>query len=389
MGLPTVEQTTHVRGGEEDGARRARVLLAVHSAKTGGAERMALLEAAYLCNQFEILLSVPEGRLRSSFASYGELVPAAATLPIWSDSAWLWARAVARTLLDALAMARRIRLLEIDLVLTNSAVCLAAVLGSKLARVPVVVHARDVPKSRFAPFLFAVHGALADTVIVVTDGLVPYYRRGRRSRVVRIAEGVTIPVSPPIRQPMGSRMPLRLCLIGGVDPLKGQDIAVRALARLRGLDIEATLELVGREVDLRFADSVRAEARRLGVAENVELVGEVGDTGPYLDAADILIAPSRDEWTPLVLMEALARGVPVVAANVGGVEDIVEDGVSGMLVPPEDPYALAAAVASLVSDPEAAARMGRRGRARMTAAFAAERSLNGLGDQLVEVLANG
>lgn len=349
---------------------------------------MALLEADYLRHRFEILLSVPAGPLRSSFASYGELVPPAATLPIWSDSGWRWIRGLARTFLDALRMARHIRRLGVELVLTNSTVCLAPVLGSKLARVPVIVHARDVPKSRFAPLLFGLYGALADTVIVVTDGLVPYFRRGRRARIVQLAEGITIPSSPPIRQPIGFRAPLRLCLIGGVDPLKGQDIAVSALARLGELNIEATLELVGREVDREFADAVRAEAQRLGVAEKVEFVGEVSDTGTHLDAADILIAPSRDEWTPLVIMEALARGLPVVATNVGGVKDIVEDGISGVLVAPEDPSAVAAAIVDLAAHPDTAAQMGRRGRARVSAAFAAERSLEGLNAQLVELLAN-
>jgi glycosyltransferase involved in cell wall biosynthesis len=360
---------------EPAAAERGRILLAVHSAKAGGAERMALLEAGHLEDRFELLLSVPAGPLRARFATHGELVGPAETLPLWGGSARRWAAGSARTLVDAVRMAVLIRRRGIELVLTNSAVCLAPVLAARLAGVPAVVHARDVPKSRLAPLIFALHGALADTVIVIADGLTPYFRRGRRARIVRIADGIVAPAPPPSDAPRVFRSPLRLCLVGGIDPRKGQDIAVAALARLRERGVEATLELVGREVDARFAATVRDDARRLGVAESVAFAGEAADAGPHLDRADVVIAPSRGEWTPLVLMEALARGLPVVAARVGGVADVVADRESGLLVAPEDPAALAAAIVELVAHPSAAAAMARRGRDHIDANFRVERTL--------------
>jgi hypothetical protein len=405
-----------------DAAGRNRILLVVHSAKTGGAERMALLEAKYLEHRFELLLSVPDGPLRARFAAHGELVDPAATLPLWGDSAWRWATSSVRTLFDAIRMATLIRRRGIELVLTNSSVCLAPVLAARLARVPVVVHARDVPKSRLAPLVFVLHGALAHTVVVITEGLAPFFRRGRRARIVKIADGIVAPVSVPApasasasapapasvpasasasatapvpaSAPTAARAsssgrasrtfhsPLRLCLIGGLDPRKGQDIAVAALARLRDRGVEATLELVGREVDPEFAATLGDAAQCLGVAESVVFVGEVSDAGPYLERADIAIAPSRGEWTPLVLMEALARGLPVVAARVGGVQEIVSDGESGLLVAPEDPAALAAAILELLAHPEAAAEMARRGRAHVDANFRVERTLERLQAEL-------
>lgn len=367
-------------------AGRQRILLVVHSAKAGGSERMALLEAQHLEEQFELLLSVPTGPLQTSFAAHGELVEAAATLPLWGASAWRWGRSSLRTLFDAVRVATLIRRRGIDVVLTNSSVCFAPVLAAKLAHVPVVVHARDVPKSRLAPLVFALHGALADTVIVITGGLAPYFRRGRRARIAQIADGIVVSGQLPRRSPANFHSPLRLCLIGGIDPRKGQDIAVEALAQLRQRGIRATLTLVGRELDERFAKVVRDSAQRLNVASDVEFVGEVDDAGPYLDRTDIVIAPSRGEWTPLVLMEALARGVPVVATRVGGVEDVVSDRQFGLLVGPEDPTAIASAVAELAADPTAATDMARRGQRHVDAHFRIERTLEELQAELDRLL---
>src|SRR6185312_5382529 len=171
---------------------RRRILIAVHSAKLGGAERMALLEAEYLKARFELLLSVPQGPLRSHFAEQGELVAWTETLPLWGASTVRWLRSCLSTLRDAISMAMLIRRRRVELVLTNSSVCLAPVLAARLARVPVVVHARDVPKSRFAPFVMATHGKLASTVIVITDGLVRYFRAGSRTRIARIPDGIVV-----------------------------------------------------------------------------------------------------------------------------------------------------------------------------------------------------
>jgi glycosyltransferase involved in cell wall biosynthesis len=394
-----------------DPIERNRILLVVHSAKTGGAERMALLEAEYLEDRFELLISVPDGPLRSRFAAHGELVDSAATLPLWGESLWRWLASSARTALDAIRMAVLIRRRGVELVLTNSSVCLAPVIAACLARVPVVVHARDVPKSRLAPLVFALHGALASTVVVITDGLAPYFRRGRRTRIATIADGIVMPSppsssplpAPPMLAPSSSSLPappmpapssspehpgrtfhapLRLCLIGGVDPRKGQDIAVAVLAQLRDRGVAATLEFVGREVDREFAASVRDAARRLGVEESVAFAGEVADAGPHLERSDIVIAPSRGEWTPLALMEALARGLPVVAAQVGGVREIVSDRESGLLVAPEDPAAMTAAILELLAQPAAAAEMARRGRDHVDANFRVERTLERLQAEL-------
>jgi glycosyltransferase involved in cell wall biosynthesis len=384
--LSGVEHVSDAQGGPSPSTRRC-VLLTVHSALPGGAELLALQEAEHLKERYELLLSVPDGPLRASFARHGELVGGLATLPLWGASPVVWSKRLVRTLIDAVRTSRLIRRRSIELVLTNSSVSLAPVLAARLAGVPVLVHARDVPKSRLARLVFALHGALATCVIVITGELEPYFRRANRARVVRIADGIAIPPRPMSRPQGALSNPLRLCLVGGLDPRKGQDIAVQALAHLRELGVAASLELVGREIDVSFTQRVREEARSLGVADSVTFAGELSDARPNLARADIVIAPSRSEWTPLVLMEALAEGTPVIASRVGGVSDIVEDGRSGLLVDPEDPRQLAESIVRLACDPSAAALMARCGQEYVERTFSIERTLDGLGAEIELMLA--
>jgi glycosyltransferase involved in cell wall biosynthesis len=347
-------------------AERQRILLSVHSATAGGAELMALAEAAHLQRAFDLVISIPDGPLRRSFAAHGELIDGTASMPLWGDSAKRWLGRSAHTVRQAKELARLIRRRNVDLVLTNSAVSLAPVMASRIASVPVIVHARDVPGSKLAPFLFGLHGVLAQTVIIISDELKPYFSVRRSTRVVKIADGVDLPRFDDEGQ-LGRRLaplgrPVRLCLIGGVTRRKGQDLAVRALSALRDAGVEAVLEFVGREIEPAFAASVRELARINGVAAQIRFLGELDGVAEHLRDIDIVLVPSRGEWTPLVIMEALAHQKPVVAADVGSIASIIRDGETGVLVPPNDPHRLATAIARLRADPEAAALMGYRGR---------------------------
>ena len=352
---------------------------------------MALAEAEYLRRSYDLLISVPDGPLRPRFAVHGKLTDSTASMPLWGDSPWCWVGRCVRTVPQAIRLARLIRRNEVDLVLTNSSVSLAPVLAGRLARVPVLIHVRDVPGSRLAPLVFKLEAALAQTVIVITDGLIRYFRALHGARVVRIPDGIELTgadlgtdgLVPPTTK-LGD--PLRLCVVGGVHPRKGQDIAVEALATLRGNGIAAVLDLVGREVDPVFSADLRDRTEQLNVADYVSFVGELSDVRPHLRQIDIVLAPSRDEWTPLALMEAMALEKPVVAAKVGGVPDVIADRETGLLVPPEDPHSLARAISEVVADPTAAAHMASRARRSVNASFAISKTLAALESEIRRVV---
>lgn len=113
-------------------------------------------------------------------------------------------------------------------------------------------------------------------------------------------------------------------------------------------------------------------ARELGLAGRVRFLGFRGDIPALLAACDLFVLPSRFEGLPLAVLEAMAAGRPVVATRIGGMDEAVVDGHTGVLVPPGDPAALASAIRALADDPARARRLGEAGRRRVRREFSAD-----------------
>ena len=151
-------------------------------------------------------------------------------------------------------------------------------------------------------------------------------------------------------------------------------LALPAALRVRtGLVFAGATESQYHEVDPLLAQSIRAQATRLGIADRIRLLGQVADVEQVYQAADVLAMPSTREAFGMVLVEAMAAGLPVVATRIDRVTDtIVEDGVTGLLVPPLDVTALTAALEQLLSAPVPAAAMGARARQAVGARYGLE-----------------
>jgi len=116
----------------------------------------------------------------------------------------------------------------------------------------------------------------------------------------------------------------------------------------------------------------------LGLADRVRFLGWRPDVADVLQAADVVTLPSRAEGLPLAVLEAMACARPVVATPVGGVPDAVVDEVTGLLIPPDDPHRLAAAILRLLRDRDTAGRMGAAGRRRVEESFSLEGFASGV-----------
>ena len=163
--------------------------------------------------------------------------------------------------------------------------------------------------------------------------------------------------------PDGARV---LLAVSRLEPQKGLDVAIRALARVRARHPEAVL------VDLGLGsqrDELLALAEAEGVADAVFLAGSVGDVADWLHRAEVFVHPARWEGFGLALLEAMLAGLPVVASAVSSIPEIVDNGSTGALVPPDDAPLLADAIVSLLDDPDRARRYGEAGRTRARAAF--------------------
>jgi glycosyltransferase involved in cell wall biosynthesis len=184
--------------------------------------------------------------------------------------------------------------------------------------------------------------------------------------------------------------PVRLLGVARLVPKKGVEVLLAALAALPP-DLHWRYEHVGGGPLL---DSLAAVAARLGLTERITWRGALAQdrvVDAYC-AADLFvlasrIAPDGDrDGLPNVLLEAGALALPVVASRIGAVPELIEDGVNGRLVPPDDPPALAVALAALVRDPAMRLRFGRAGRSRVLRQFAMEPGLDRLAARLGGVL---
>jgi glycosyltransferase involved in cell wall biosynthesis len=181
----------------------------------------------------------------------------------------------------------------------------------------------------------------------------------------------------PLRDELGiSRDRPVVALIGRLDPVKGQREFLLAAERVARVNREVLFLLVGiippRSRWAPFADyygEVQALMRRPDLRSRVLVVGWRTDLPNVMAAPDIVVQPSLRETFGRVLIEAMAARKPVVVTRIGGMPEIVVDGETGLIVPPSNPDALAAAILTLLRDPERRRAMGRAGRSRVEASF--------------------
>jgi glycosyltransferase involved in cell wall biosynthesis len=187
------------------------------------------------------------------------------------------------------------------------------------------------------------------------------------SRSIVIANGVRLPHHVEAHPPSGPA----LC-IANLIAYKGHDVLLDAFARAVEDVPHAMLWLAGTGPELT---ALPGRAAALGIGDRVEFLGSVGNVGPLLEACAFTVLASRSEGMPNVVLESLASGRPVIASAVGGVPELLQGG-GGILVPPDDAEAFAAAMIELWSDPVRAAAVGEVGRREVASRFSLERMVD-------------
>ena len=251
---------------------------------------------------------------------------------------------------------------------------------ARAAGVPAVVQTQHYPwlmgsRKHLVPFFHAVEPV--DHLITVSEAQRETYLRigVEPQRMTTVANGIRA------RGPGPGRQAAREAL--GLDP---EQLVVMTVGRLNVMKghvhlLDAVPGLLGRFPDLavvvagrgHLQEQLQAQADALGVSGAVRLLGQRRDARMLLDAADVFVLPSKHEGMPLVLLEAMDAGLPVVATRVIGSAEVVVEGETGLLVRPKDPTALEHALAQLLADPALRARFGTAGRQRFEACFTAGR----------------
>jgi glycosyltransferase involved in cell wall biosynthesis len=377
-----------------------RVLYTNHTAEISGAERSLLSLLASLPATVAARVATPRGQLYDAVEDLGlpatRITGTAGSLrlhPLHTP------KALAEMGVASSQVRRAARGHDADLVHANS-IRAGVILGlARFGRMPTVVHIRDcLPPGPATTATMRLIAATATTVVANSRYTGESMQAAAPGASVEVVHNpVDLAVWDPARidrQDARARLGmaggrLLLGVVAQLTPWKGQDTAIEALRLLRDQGIDAHLLLIGsskfvaratRFDNQAYVARLHALVADAGLEDRVSWLGERRDVPELVRALDILLLPSWEEPFGRALIEAMALGVPVIATNVGGPPEIVENGREGQLVPPREPPAWSRAIRRLAEDPELASRMGRAGRLRVEQAFTVERHVTAMLD---------
>jgi len=329
----------------------------------GGEESLLALAARLDRHRIRPVASVPaEGDVAERLRALGVPVTVLPLPPVrpWRAAGMAWTLSRLRVLLAG----ERVALVHAQ----GGRGALYAALAARGRRTPVVWHARTADADRWLDPILA---RLAHTIIANSGATACRFRAWPAARVIVVPNGVDLGrftpgvADPEVRRALG--LPAAGPVVGYFGRLehgKGPDVLLAAGERLQLKVPGVTLLVVGE-------GPLRAPLARRAAAAGVHAVfaGQRSDVPALLRLCDIVAVPSRQEAFGRILIEAMASRVPVVASAVGGVPEVCADGFTGLLVPPEDPDALAAALAVTLADTAAAAIRVQRAATDVSARF--------------------
>jgi len=377
-----------------------KVLYANHTAEVSGAERSLLDLLAALPSTVAPRVASPPGRLAAAVEDLG--IPTT-TITATTGSLRLHPlhtpRALAELSAAAWQLRRAARRHRSELLHANS-IRAGIVLGLARPSAASIVHIRDcLPVGALTTATMRLIAATATTVVANSEYTARSVRAaapGARLEVVH--NPVDLERWDPARIDrararaglgMAGERAMLIGVVAQLSPWKGQDTAIEALKLLREQGIDAHLLLIGSAKFVARATRFDNEAyvaglRRLvadaGLQDYVTWMGEREDVPELVRALDVLLLPSWEEPFGRALIEAMAMNVPVVATNVGGPPEIIEDGREGYLVEPREPGAWARAIRRLAEEPGRGREMGRAGRRRVQEAFSVEHHVSSMLD---------
>jgi glycosyltransferase involved in cell wall biosynthesis len=359
-----------------------------HRGWGGQPARILMMSRLMAQRGHRVTLAAPRGSMLAARA-------AEAGLPVFDTPAFKKPKFLIDAARDVAAMARHLRAQRYDLIDAHGSQDLwTCVVARRLAgrTAPLVFTRHNTKRVRDHVFNRWLYGREVDHLIAVSRSVLERYESFFRRGVLAPGRVSVVPSAyrPDRFHPgvSGARVRAELGLapdvplVGVVGRLvedKGQEVLLRAVPVILKTSPEARFLLVGtgsREPHLRHL------AASLGVERAVSFLGFRDDVPEITAALNLSVLPSIDcDASSAVLKEALACGVPVVATSIGGAAEIVDDGETGLIVPPRDPDRLAAAILALLDDPERARAMGRRGSRTVAERFTPER----LADETLEV----
>ena len=260
-----------------------------------------------------------------------------------------------------LAALRRITK-QSELVIANTIAAWQAVQAAHLEKVPVIWYLHEtLVGRRLIEQISEIRQSLrlADMLVVPTRSTACVYEMWTNRPLEVVPYGIATPsVTPPVR----NDGLISFVSLGTFERRKGQDVLVEAIGKLRPeIRARGTFKMAGRNCEEVFHESV---SRKAADYREIEVLGskEHDEALALLAAADVLICPSRDETMPIVILEAMSLGKAVISTDVGGIREWLRNDLNGLMVPPENPLALKAAIERCLCQRDLVQRLGTAAR---------------------------
>ncbi len=284
---------------------------------------------------------------------------------------------------DILRLAALLRSQKADVLHCNGIITLVGPPAGRLAGAKVLWHMNDTTMSRsFYALALTTHSRMVDQLIFASGAVSSYAGLGPCSPDDVMYPPVEMRRFASIEPERGPKETLeRLDLdpdiptvvnVSNVNGFKGQPDLIEAVALCRKRGVELQVILVGKTIDLEEKSKLNELVKEGGIEESVRFIGYSESVEEYLAAASIFAFPSWMEAMPIALLEGMASSLPCVSTPVGGVEEILEHGKNGLLVPIRSPLALSRALEKLAEDRDLRRSLGERARRSVREIFSTE-----------------
>lgn len=370
-----------------------RTLAILHLADTSGPSKTLRPGLERLAGRGELEVVVPgEGRAGGAYADIATVTTFGYQPLTFAHEPVELARTAHAFRCDVARFRGHLRHRRPDLMVIATGTLPAALVAARLEGIPAIVEVDEIFDKGFlrgrgravaARAIIALTVRLADAIVCCSEAVARQFD-GAATPVTTIYPGIGQEHAGGDGDALRERHALPpgrplIAVVGNISAGRGQDIVIRALPAIRDRLPGANCLLVGlphpRPVDREFESGLATLAADLGVSDGIAFPGFVEQVADVYAAADVLVNPARfNEPFGRMALEALLAGCPVVATTVGAIPEVLRTGRDALLVPPDDPDALAEAVVRVAEDTALAERLVNDGRERVAHEFTEERA---------------
>ena len=354
-----------------------KIVFIAHSFEYGGAQKCLYQFVSYCCALgIRILIIGPKyGPQVADFEKLGvDVAPISLTSIMTGQVRSSRIKQSLKIILDTINIAGILLKFRPELVYTNTSVVISGAIASKLLRVRHFWHIHEnydtmQINSVIPPKVLGwIIEKFSEKVIFVSTLAMKSLLLEGSTKTVVVHNGIDLSNFTYFKpERLGKKAVIGF--VGTIAYRKGLDILFKSIALLiNAYQIDVILEIWG-EGDSQYLAFLKAMAKELNIDDNIRFAGYSSNLSNILPKFNVLVVPSRGESFSLVVIEGMAAGVPVVATKCGGPEEIIDNGVDGLLVPSEDYESLAKAIKQVIENPDKAKSMAIKAREKVSKQF--------------------